>query len=184
MRRTWCGRAQAILARGGAARANVFTRITLALFGQVPWRARALHPGRDHAAAALVSVPPGQGVVLVAHRDGAAVHPVHANARAPRIRAASDVAELFVTPPEQERHYFPLPQGPRALAGARVPACSIAARARIDPLIPQAHARARATRRAEAWILERLNGEDGLGAIFPAMVNALEALAAARLPRG
>jgi len=29
----------AILAHGGAERANVFTRITLALFGQVPWRA-------------------------------------------------------------------------------------------------------------------------------------------------
>ncbi len=29
----------AILERGGAARANVFTRIALALFGQVPWRA-------------------------------------------------------------------------------------------------------------------------------------------------
>ena len=29
----------AILARGGAARANVFTRIALALFGQLPWRA-------------------------------------------------------------------------------------------------------------------------------------------------
>ena len=28
----------AILERGGAARANVFTRITLALFGQIPWR--------------------------------------------------------------------------------------------------------------------------------------------------
>ena len=28
----------AILERGGAARANVFTRIALALFGQVPWR--------------------------------------------------------------------------------------------------------------------------------------------------
>src|SRR5262249_21330952 len=28
----------AILAHGGAARANVFTRITLALFGQLPWR--------------------------------------------------------------------------------------------------------------------------------------------------
>ena len=36
--------------------------------------------------------------------------------------------------------------------------------------------RERATRRAEAWMLERLNGEDGLGAIFPAMVNALEAM--------
>ena len=28
-----------ILSRGGAAQANVFTRIALALFGQVPWRA-------------------------------------------------------------------------------------------------------------------------------------------------
>ena len=36
--------------------------------------------------------------------------------------------------------------------------------------------RRRAMRRAEAWLLERLNGEDGLGAIFPAMVNALEAM--------
>jgi len=29
---------EAILQRGGAARCNVFTRITLALFGQLPWR--------------------------------------------------------------------------------------------------------------------------------------------------
>jgi squalene-hopene/tetraprenyl-beta-curcumene cyclase len=45
----------------------------------------------------------------------------------------------------------------------------------IDPLIP-ARVRERATRKAETWMLERLNGEDGLGAIFPAMVNALEAM--------
>ena len=36
--------------------------------------------------------------------------------------------------------------------------------------------RERATRRAEEWFVDRLNGEDGLGAIFPAMVNALEAM--------
>ena len=30
--------------------------------------------------------------------------------------------------------------------------------------------------RAESWVFERLNGEDGLGGIFPAMVNAHEAL--------
>ncbi|MGH6929167.1 MAG: hypothetical protein ACREEV_12700, partial [Dongiaceae bacterium] len=35
---------QAILAHGGAARANVFTRIALALFGQVPWRAVPVMP--------------------------------------------------------------------------------------------------------------------------------------------
>jgi squalene-hopene/tetraprenyl-beta-curcumene cyclase len=45
----------------------------------------------------------------------------------------------------------------------------------IDPLIPNSM-RERATRRAEEWMLERLNGEDGLGAIFPAMVNALEVM--------
>jgi len=45
----------------------------------------------------------------------------------------------------------------------------------IDPLIP-ARMREIATRRAESWMLERLNGDDGLGAIFPAMVNALEAM--------
>ena len=30
---------EAILSHGGAASANVFTHITLALFGQIPWRA-------------------------------------------------------------------------------------------------------------------------------------------------
>ena len=33
-----------ILSRGGAARCNVFTRLTLAMFGQVPWRATPVMP--------------------------------------------------------------------------------------------------------------------------------------------
>jgi len=33
------------------------------------------------------------------------------------------------------------------------------------------------------WTLERLNGDDGLGAIFPAMVNALEVLAVRGYPK-
>ena len=36
--------------------------------------------------------------------------------------------------------------------------------------------RQRAERRAEEWCIERLNGRDGLGGIFPAMVNVYEAL--------
>ena len=35
---------EAILARGGAGAPNVFTRIMLALFGQVPWRAVPVMP--------------------------------------------------------------------------------------------------------------------------------------------
>jgi squalene-hopene/tetraprenyl-beta-curcumene cyclase len=82
-----------------------------------------------------------------------------------------DVRELFTQPPEEERHYFRLPREGKLLARIffgidRLARC-------IDPLIPAAMRKA-AMRRAEAWVLERLNGEDGLGAIFPAMVNALE----------
>src|SRR6185437_14870885 len=35
---------EAILSRGGAAQANVFTRYALALFGEVPWRAVPVMP--------------------------------------------------------------------------------------------------------------------------------------------
>ena len=35
---------EAILARGGAERANVFTRFLLALFGVIPWRAVPVMP--------------------------------------------------------------------------------------------------------------------------------------------
>ena len=35
---------EAIRARGGAARANVFTKLTLALFGFIPWRAAPAMP--------------------------------------------------------------------------------------------------------------------------------------------
>lgn len=47
----------------------------------------------------------------------------------------------------------------------------------LEPLIPGA-IRQRAMTGAENWMLKRLNGDDGLGAIFPAMINAYEALGA------
>ena len=57
--------------RRGAIR-NVFTRDLLALYGTVPWRARAGDAGRDHAAAAMVSVPSLEDLLLGAHRARAA----------------------------------------------------------------------------------------------------------------
>ncbi len=84
------------------------------------------------------------------------------------------IRELFTRPPEVERHYFrdSLQQG--GVLGRILLVVDRLARL-IDPLIPKGM-RARATRAAEQWMLDRLNGEDGLGAIFPAMVNALEAM--------
>jgi len=91
--------------------------------------------------------------------------PLAANPRGVRIR------ELFITPPEEEKHYF----HSRSLLNRVLAAGEEIAR-HLERLIPK-RLRRRALERAEAWILERRNGDGGLGAIFPAMVNAYEALA-------
>ncbi len=163
----------AILERGGAARSNVFTRIALALFGEVPWRAVPYIPVEIMLLPRwfpfhLDKVSYWSRTVMVPLFILCTYKPRAKNPRNVHIR------ELFTTPPETERHYFQLPaDGHRGLARAFfiLDRCA----RMIDPLIPKAMRKA-ATRRAENWFLERLNGDDGLGAIFPAMVNALEAM--------
>ena len=159
-----------ILERGGAARCNVFTRIALALFGQVPWHAVpvmpveiVLFPGwfPFH----LDKISYWSRTVVVPMLVLAALRP---RARNPR---GIDVRELFVTPPESERDYHraatPSPLGRALLRVDRLLRI-------VDPFAPDA-LRARAIARAMAFTIERLNGEDGLGAIFPAMANSLMA---------
>jgi squalene-hopene/tetraprenyl-beta-curcumene cyclase len=161
----------AIIERGGAARANVFTRIALALFDQLPWRGVPsipveimllprwffIHLDKMSYWSRTVMVP----LFILCSRKPKAQNP-----RGVHIR------ELFTTPPELERDYFHDNQ--QGFLGKSFLVLDRLIRL-IDPLIP-ASVRKRATRRAERWMLERLNGEDGLGAIFPAMVNALEAM--------
>jgi squalene-hopene/tetraprenyl-beta-curcumene cyclase len=163
----------AILARGGAARANVFTRIALALFGELPWR------GVPYIPVEIMLLPRWFFFHLdkVSYWSRAVMVPLFILCtRKPRAKNPRNVhiRELFTKSPEAERDYFhdSLQQG--GLLGRVLLVVDRLAR-KLDPLIPKAM-RARATRQAELWMLDRLNGEDGLGAIFPAMVNALEAM--------
>jgi squalene-hopene/tetraprenyl-beta-curcumene cyclase len=163
---------KAILAHGGAARANVFTRITLALFGQVPWRAVPyipveimllprwfpFHLDKVSYWSRTVMVP----LFILCTLKPRAQNPLQVG-----------VPELFARPAEEERDYFQVPAG-RAGRLARAFLLLDRCARRIDPFIPGVMRR-RALKRAQQWTIERLNGEDGLGAIFPAMVNALEA---------
>jgi len=160
---------EAILAHGGAARSNVFTRITLALFGQIPWRGVPFIPVE------LILLPrwfPFH-ISKVSYWSRTVVVPLSIlcslkpRARNPR---GVHIRELFTVPPEKEKHYFPVRSGLNHIfllfdRMARF----------LEPFIPQ-RARRLAVKRAEGWFIERLNGTDGLGAIFPAMVNAHEAL--------
>lgn len=161
---------QAILAHGGAARANVFTRITLAQFGQVPWRAIPFLPVELMLMPAwfpihLTKVSYWSRTVMVSLL---VLCSLKTRARNP---TGVGIRELFTVAPDQERHYFPM----RSRAN-RMLFWLERIGLRLEPLVP-APIRARALARAEQWIIERLNGTGGLGAIFPAMVNAYEVLA-------
>jgi squalene-hopene/tetraprenyl-beta-curcumene cyclase len=159
----------AILERGGAAKANVFTRIALALFGELPWR------GVPYIPVEIMLLPKWFPFHIdkVSYWSRTVMVPLFILCtRKPKAKNPRNVGirELFTTPPEKERHYF---RRSGFLAKAFLLFDHVGRM--IDPLIP-ARMREHATKRAENWVLERLNGEDGLGAIFPAMVNALEAM--------
>ncbi len=161
----------AILSRGGAARSNVFTLIALALFEQIPWRGVPFIPVEVllfprwfpfH----LSKVSYWSRTVMVPLLILCSLKPKAKNPQGTHIR------ELFTIPPEQERHYFPI----RSKLNRVFITLDSVGKTVIEPLIPK-WIRRKAVNKAEAWFTERLNGEDGLGAIFPAMVNAFEALA-------
>jgi squalene-hopene/tetraprenyl-beta-curcumene cyclase len=157
---------EAILKRGGAARCNVFTRITLALFEQMPWRAVPYVPVE------IMLTPRWFPIHLskVSYWSRAVMVPLFVIcALKPAARNPCNVQELFVTVPDEEQDFGE--DKNTFLAGVFRVVDRIGRAA--DSLIPKS-VRARAIRKAESWVLERLNGEDGLGAIFPAMVNALE----------
>jgi squalene-hopene/tetraprenyl-beta-curcumene cyclase len=157
----------AILARGGARRCNVFTRILLALFGEVPWRAVPLMPVEIMLLPAwspfhIAKVSYWSRTVLVPLLVLMALRP---RARNPR---AVTIAELFVKPPESVRDWITgSASSPLSVAFGMLDRLLRVA----EPFFP-ADPRRKAIDRAVAFVTERLNGEDGLGGIFPAMANA------------
>jgi squalene-hopene/tetraprenyl-beta-curcumene cyclase len=163
----------AILLNGGAARANVFTRIALALFGELPWR------GVPYIPVEIMLFPRWFPFHLdkVAYWSRTVMVPLFILCtRKPVARNPRNVhvPELFTTPPDREKNYFRNIPGHSGWAAAAFRVLDRLGRM-VDPFIPRS-VREHATRRAEEWTLARLNGEDGLGAIFPAMVNALEVM--------
>ena len=161
---------EAILAHGGAANANVFTHIALALFEQIPWR------GVPYMPVEIMLLPEWFPFHIhkVSYWSRAVMVPLFILCTLkPRARNPKgiDISELFTVPPAQERHYFKI-RSPLNYVFLWLDQLG----RMIDPLIPR-FVRRRAIAKAEAWVLERLNGLGGLGGIFPAMVNAHEALA-------
>jgi squalene-hopene/tetraprenyl-beta-curcumene cyclase len=169
---------EALLAAGGAGACNVFTRILLALFGILSWRAVPempveimllpkwfpIHIDKISYWARTVIVP-----LLVLRK-------LRPRAKNPR---GVGIDELFLQPPatitrlargahQKEpwaSFFFALDQVLRV----------------VEPRLPK-RSQQRAIDKAVAFVNERLNGEDGLGGIFPAIVNSVMMYAALGLP--
>ena len=90
------------------------------------------------------------------------------------------IAELFRTPPDEVRDWI---RGPYRSAWGIV---FKTLDSLLRPCVPHfpAKARKRATEAAVAFVVERLNGEDGLGAIYPAMANSVMMFDAMGYPAG
>jgi squalene-hopene/tetraprenyl-beta-curcumene cyclase len=158
---------EAVLTHGGAARSNVFTRILLALYGEVGWRATPaipvemillprwfpIHISKISYWARTVLVP-----LLVL----AALKP---HARNPR---AIHISELFLANTPNINWRAP---HQNAWWGAIFHVLDVVLK-RIEFAWPM-RLRKKAIARCIAFVAERLNGEDGLGAIYPAIANSV-----------
>jgi squalene-hopene/tetraprenyl-beta-curcumene cyclase len=170
---------ESVLALGGAAKCNVFTRIALALFEQVPWRAV---PAMPVEIALLPRWFPFH-LSKVSYWSRTVVTPLlvlialRPKARNPK---RVDVRELFVRPAAEERGYM-RPATP-SLLGKAFLLLDAAIRV-IDRAMPRS-VRKHAIATAMKFTIDRLNGDDGIGAIFPAMANALMALDAMQFAPG
>jgi squalene-hopene/tetraprenyl-beta-curcumene cyclase len=165
---------EAILAHGGAACSNVFTRLLLALYGSIPWRSVPVMPVEILLLPRwfpfhIAKISYWARTVLVPLTVLNALRPPASNPKQVGIQ------ELFCTPPERvrrwpkgEHHRFPWSQmfwGIDRVLHV------------IEPHFP-AGPRRRAIEKAVQFTTERLNGVDGLGAIFPAMANSVMMFAA------
>jgi squalene-hopene/tetraprenyl-beta-curcumene cyclase len=160
---------EAILAEGGAERTNVFTRAQLALFGQVPWRAVPVMPLEIMHLPLwfpfhLSKVSYWSRTVIVPLLVLMALRPVARNPRNVGIQ------ELFCAPPALVRDWI---RGPYRSAwwGPFFKAVDSVLRV-VQPVFPL-RSRQSAIDKAVCFVTERLNGDDGLGGIYPAIANSV-----------
>ena len=160
-----------IIKNGGAEQSNVFTRITLALFGQISWEAVPYMPieiinfpkwfpfniYKISYWSRTVLIP----LLIIMHKKPIANNP-----------NGIEIQELFIKPGRLIKEIKPVDKKKFSIVFKYLDKF-------LRLFLPKVFSRTFKKKCIEdiySWTLDRLNGEDGLGGIFPAMVNALIAL--------
>jgi squalene-hopene/tetraprenyl-beta-curcumene cyclase len=165
-----------ILAMGGVVCANVFTKITLALFDQYDWKGVPSMPPE------IMLLPKRFyfSIYAISYWSRAVLIPllvVFANQPVCRIPREQGIDELYVAP-RSEIRYRNVPPFNKEQRWF-TPHNFFVQLDRILKLydqMPLGWLREKALREAATWMLEHLNGSGGLGAIYPAMANSIVAL--------
>ena len=153
---------------GGAERVNIFTRILLASFGQVPWRTVPAMP------AEIIWLPHWWFFSLdkVSYWSRCVTIPLLLIFSHRPVQRGTDIKELFKDEPESLKHID------KFIPGKRVKNCFVLLERLLkllEALVP-GFIRQVSVRKLETWMREHMRGEGGIGAIFPAMANAVYAL--------
>ncbi len=162
---------QWVLTHGGAENANVFTRFTLAMFSQAPWRIVPCMPMEiiflpHWFFFSLSKVSYWSRCVIIPLLILYALRPVFT------LKPEQNITELFLSPPQKLKNLDKFVKGkPLKNAFIVLDWCL----KKIESLSPN-WLRQRAIDKAEAWTREHMSGEGGIGGIYPAMANAVTAL--------
>jgi squalene-hopene/tetraprenyl-beta-curcumene cyclase len=165
-----------ILSMGGVVSANVFTKITLALFEQYDWKG-------------IPSMPPE--IMLLPKRFYFSIYAisywsrtvlipllvVFASQPVCRIPREQGIDELYTAPRSQiqYRDVPPFNKDQRWLTPHNF-FVQLDRVLKLYDRMPLSWLREKAVQRAAAWMLEHMQGSGGLGAIYPAMANSVVAL--------
>jgi squalene-hopene/tetraprenyl-beta-curcumene cyclase len=161
-----------ILAQGGLAQAQVFTRIFLAYFGQFPWQ------GVPTVPVELILLPtwfPINIYEMSSWARGTVVPLSMILTQCPSIRIPEDhgVAELWKEPPEQSDLRFPRSSQSISWENFFITLDQLLKFLGKSPVKPL---RQHALRQAERWVLDHQDSNGGWGGIQPAMLNSVMAL--------
>ncbi len=159
---------EAILSRGGAINSNVFTRILLSLFGILRWQSVPVMPVEimllpEWFPFHITKISYWGRTVVVPLLVLMTLKPRAKNPRGVTIDELFLQPPLTIGPPHKAPH-----QKWTWFSAFRLIDIVLRPAVKLSPK----GLRQRAINRAVEFVSERLNGEDGLGAIFPAMANA------------
>jgi squalene-hopene/tetraprenyl-beta-curcumene cyclase len=162
--------------KGGVVQANVFTKITLALFDQYDWE------GIPHMPVELMFLPKWFyfNIYAISYWSRTVLIPlliVFAHRPVCRIPKEQGIEELYAVPRTELRYwkYPPFNKDQKWFTPHNI-FVALDALLKLYDHMPLMWLREKALHRAATWMLEHIKGSGGLGAIYPAMANSIMAL--------